>query len=173
MPRLLRARRGLTVLEVVVALAVLALVAGMVSAALSNLLATRDRGAYRLAAAEAAHRIILQYNDNTESVIGVDAPIEVSGFVFGFEASESVIDIDDFSQTARITPTRRSRSDLGVTEVIQQRLWRVEVDILSTGDGPLPPGDRVVSMNRTFDLLLREDIDEIVIRLFQEQLDQR
>jgi prepilin-type N-terminal cleavage/methylation domain-containing protein len=169
-----RTRRGLTILEVVIAVAILALVAGMVSAALSNLLAARDRAAYRLAAAEAAHRIILQYNDDALSIARATAPVEVDGFVFAFDASESVIDVGDFTQGARVTPTRRSRADLPLTEMLSNRLWRIDVSIVSTGDGPgWRAGEEVLAMHRTFDLLTREDVYDILLQELGGQLDER
>jgi type II secretory pathway component PulJ len=163
------------VLEVVIALAILALATGMVTAALGGLQGMRARAEHKLAAAEAAHRVILQFNDDPRSVQRADAPIEVNGYVFDFQIRQSVLRIDEFTGTARIEPTTATFGDISVREQIQNRLWRVEVDVLAREPGyGFQPGDVVASMNRVYDYLADPDrLFDVISDMFGEQLDNR
>lgn len=59
-----RANRGMTFIEVIAAIALLALVSTLVLSGLSFIESASARDRYRLAATEVAHRVILQYMDD-------------------------------------------------------------------------------------------------------------
>jgi hypothetical protein len=168
-----RGAHGLTVLEVVLAISVLALCAGMLSAALGSLQSMRARTEHRLAAAEAAHRIVLQYDDDPRSVVGATRPIEVDGFVFDFRLRQSFLEIDEFAGGGRVEPSAVSFAEVSPFVLIQNRLWRVEVDIISReARHGYEPGDTVYTLARVFDYLRNRDaVIDRILPLFGEQLD--
>lgn len=69
------ARRGLTLIEIVLAVALLGLVAGGVFSAISSMAAAQDRQLQRLGAAELCNRLILQYLDDKEAMPDPTAPL--------------------------------------------------------------------------------------------------
>ncbi|MFZ4573453.1 MAG: prepilin-type N-terminal cleavage/methylation domain-containing protein [Phycisphaerales bacterium] len=71
-----RVRRGLTFVEVLCAVGILALAAAAMLSASSAVMNGQSRGLKRLGAAELANRLMLQYLDDEESLPSETAPIE-------------------------------------------------------------------------------------------------
>ena len=178
-PRRPASRRGLSVLEVVVAVAVLTLSTGMVTAAIGTLGASRARADHRLAAAEAAHRVILQFNDDPTTVTTGDSPVEVDGYVFDFVVRQSILQIavDGFQSAARVEPAPVSFDEAkrDIAFLLTNRLWRVEVDVIARERGHgFNPGDTVATLSRVYDVLGEDDPEkliELITRLLADELD--
>ncbi len=150
-------RGGLTVLEVVVALAILSLVASMLTGALNLMQAWRQTSDVKLAGYEAAHRIVIQYFEDPKSVKRADLPVEVGGHWFSFELSESVVPVESFAAEATLEPARVSVEDAearGLNFFFVNRLRHVEVTVYALDDSPaFASGQRVATLSRTFDFV--------------------
>ena len=75
-------RRGVTLLETILAAALLAAVAGAIVAALGGIASSEDKRRLRLAGYEVANRLILQYADDPSSMPDETAPYEYQPGLF-------------------------------------------------------------------------------------------
>jgi hypothetical protein len=73
------ARRGLTFIETVCAVALLALITSMVFGGFESIYAQQLRQKHRLGAAELANRLVLQYLDDKNSLPSASLPLEYEG----------------------------------------------------------------------------------------------
>ena len=169
---------GVTVLEVVLALAVLTLVAGMTSGFIGLLNAYRGVEQVKLAGHEAAHRLIVQFNEDPRSVSRARYPVEVNGYWFEYEVEELVLRIDEFAGEGRVTPTRMSMADArdNITQALANPLWRVDVTVYARDAiGGYDPGQRVARLSRVYSLL-NTDGDVLIQRLLDmagEEIDRQ
>lgn len=168
--------RGLTILEVVVALAIVALVAGTMSGALSLLRGVRDAESIKLAGFEAAHRLVVQFNEDPVGVAQAQYPVEVDGYWFDYDVRESVLEITEFLGTGRVRPESRSFADMrsNPTAALQNPLWRVEVVVYAReSGGGFAAGEEVARLSRVYNLLgLDPDrLITLLLELLGEQLD--
>jgi len=172
--------RGLTILEVVVALAVLTLTAGMLSGAVGLLQSWRGTERVKLAGYEAAHRLIVQFNEDPESVSEARYPVEVDGFLFDYEVTESIMRIDMSAGGGRVEPTSLSlgdvREDMSLIGDALANPWRVEVRVLARErEGGYLPGDEIARLSRTYSLVSSGE-DALLNRIFDllgEELDRQ
>jgi len=101
------ARRGLTFIEVVVALAMLSVFATLALGSIGYLSANAERNKHRLQASELAHRVIIQYLDDREQTPDPDQAIWQGDAQYRVEFEEQILnmpqtDIDGLRQGAVI-----------------------------------------------------------------------
>ena len=77
-----RSARGVTLLETILAAALLAGVAGAIVNALAGMASSEDKRRLRLAGYEVANRLLLQYSDDANKMPEPDAPYEYQPGVF-------------------------------------------------------------------------------------------
>lgn len=103
----LRPRRlGLTLLEVVLALATLMIAASALLGGVSfaSMLAQRDERT--LEATEVAHRLILQHMEDPNFFVGQPKRTEINGRYYAFTLAEEVVTADDRAATAGNGPLK-------------------------------------------------------------------
>jgi len=84
-------RRGLTFIEVVVSIAMLATFATLVLGSISVLESNALRNKHRLQASELAHRVIVQYLDDQDSIPSPDQPVEQGDTRYRVETEETIL----------------------------------------------------------------------------------
>jgi hypothetical protein len=173
-----RGRAGVTVIEVVVALAILTLVAGMTAGVIGLLQSWRDIERTKLAGYEAAHRLIVQFNEDPRSVKRARYPVEVDGELFDYEIEESILRIEDVTGEARVEPSSISMADArsNPTLALSNPLWRVEVRVYARHrNAGYAPGEEVARLSRLYNLLGTDGdaLYERIIDMFGEDLDRQ
>jgi prepilin-type N-terminal cleavage/methylation domain-containing protein len=82
------ARRGLTFIETICAVALLALVAAAVMGAFNSIITQQERERHRLGAMELCNRLILQYLDDSDTMPAAGLPIVYGDERYHWELSE-------------------------------------------------------------------------------------
>lgn len=144
--------RGFSFLEAVAAAAVLGLVAAMILSSVNNLIAGQKRSQQRLACAEIANRIILQYLDDKKSLPAGGAPIPYAGSEYRWSMRESSVAI--VPARPEIAAERAGTSSLSIDRLshISVRVW------LSEASGGSAAYDEAVphaAMSRLMDPIAR------------------
>lgn len=86
-------RRGVTFIETVCAVALLALVAGSMLSAVGYLYNAQNRNRQRLACAELANRLLLEYIDDKEKLPAADAPLDYGHERFRWDIREEPVQV--------------------------------------------------------------------------------
>ncbi len=86
-------RRGLTLLETVLAVALLSMVALSVFGAINYCVGAHERGRQRLACAELANRLMLIYMDDDDELRQMPRALEYAGERFAWSVREAFVDI--------------------------------------------------------------------------------
>lgn len=121
------ARPGLTLLEIVLAVTLLALMAGAASTAVSYVIAGQDRQAKRLAAAELANRLVLQYLDDEDSLPSQSSVIRYSSDFYRWDLTQQPLKLQPVKDPP--APTAGSPLRAGTTDRLKQvtvRVWLSE-----------------------------------------------
>lgn len=156
---MLRARRkGLTFLETVAAAAILGMLAAVVFGGFGSMMASQQRQTHRLACAELANRLILQYLDSREELPPEQVPIAYGGDLFRWELRETPVQL--VPARAEVAAARSSSSAFTVDRIVHVsvRVWLAE-----DSGGALEP-DGVVpeaSMGRMIDPIALRNPDSI------------
>lgn len=107
-------RTGLTFVEVLCAVAIIALVGMTTMAALASIIGRQERQLRRLGAAELANRIVLQYMDDRESLPRPGEALEYEGAYYRYELRETPVMIqparaDVAADRAQLVPLSLNR----------------------------------------------------------------
>ncbi|NJK32933.1 MAG: type II secretion system protein [Deltaproteobacteria bacterium] len=170
--------RGLTILEVLVALVIVALATAMVSSVVSAQFSAERAFEHERNALEVAHRIILQHIDDETVLHGQPNRVEQGGFTYRFEIERVVLQIrpqgtidDQSDRPVRAEVQVVPRASLTADQIIAEKLQRVTVrvfhDDAASGARPL------AQLSRVFNPFADPEraIDR-VIRMLQDDLDQ-
>ena len=119
-------RRGLTLLECVLATALLALVAAATMSAVGAIVGNQQRAQLRLGAAELANRLMLQYLDDETAMPSKSLPVQYSGRRYRWEMSETPVEIvparpEIAQERLALTPMSLNR-----LKVVRIRVWLSE-----------------------------------------------
>jgi prepilin-type N-terminal cleavage/methylation domain-containing protein len=118
------ARRGLTFIESICAIAMLALVAAAVFGAFNSILAAQSRQAHRLGAMELANRLILQYLDDSDTMPNSALPILYGDEKYRWELHEIPV---------QLVPARpdiaEDRANSGSSAVSVNRMMAINVTV--------------------------------------------
>ncbi len=87
-------RRGLTFIEVVCAVALLAIVAATVFGAFNSVMSAQQRQQHRLNAMEVANRLILQYLDDRETMPREGLPVTYAGMFYRWDMKEVPVHLE-------------------------------------------------------------------------------
>lgn len=152
--RAVRARRGMTFLEVVAAVAVLALMTGTVLGAVSLVQGMQLRQTHTLACAELANRMMLQYLDDKSSVPSPITPLEYGAHRYRFSLAESSVGFVSAESTSDTGATQRvGRSPITPDRRYKQVTVKVWLSEESGGSQQLVEGVPHVQIARLIDLL--------------------
>ncbi len=138
-----RAARGMSLLEVVFAVVLLALVASAVTGAISFVGGSEVRAQKRLGAYELANRLILQHLDDPNQLPDRTRPIEYDRFRYRWEL--------DISQVRMRTPSLATQRE--VNAQANDRFEQVTVAVFAVQEGVLfePPAEQLAVLTRVYD----------------------
>jgi len=170
-----RARRGLSILEVVIALVILSLITAMVSGVVSAQYAVERAVEHERNALEVAHRIILQHIDDESVLRGQSRRVPHGEYTYMFEIDREVLQIapasdyeGEIDQTVVGDVEVFARGDIGFEEIVRYKLQRVTVRVFHE-DG----GNGLASLTRVYNPFLDPERGlERILELFGEELDQ-
>lgn len=167
-------------LEVIIAVAIISLTVGMISTMTGFTARSGARNAVNVAAAEAAHRLIVQYIEDEASLMRQASrglPVQVGDRLFRFTAEQLVLSIDlgaTYSQDQGTiqSSTRETGSDF--IENLGERLRMVRINVYATTtEGGYQPGEHIVSLERVYDYLDSEDLLQSIINQLGSTIDQQ
>jgi hypothetical protein len=143
------ARRGVTFLEVVFSAVILAIAAGAISGgfALIERLSLRDDA--RLAGYEVAHRLILQFMDDPESLPPDHLPLDMGRFRFRYTLGKEALVEDAVGETGVERREGRNVNTLDMSDRLRNRLLLLRVQVNWEHDNGAV--DEVASLSRIFD----------------------
>ncbi len=143
------ARRGVTFLEVVFSAVILAIAAGAISGgfALIERLSLRDDA--RLAGHEVAHRLILQFMDDPESLPPEHLPLEMGRFRFRYTLGKEALVEDAVAETGVERREGRNVTNLDMADRLRGRLLLLRVQVNWEHENGAV--DEVASLSRVFD----------------------
>ncbi len=143
------ARRGVTFLEVVFSAVILAIAAGAITGAFALIERLSLRDDARLAGYEVAHRLILQYMDDPDSLPPEHLPLEMGRFRFRYTIGKEALVEDSAGETGVERREGRNVNNLDMADRLRGRLLLIRVSVnWDQGDGLL---DEVASLDRVFD----------------------
>lgn len=143
------ARRGVTFLEVVFSAVILAIAAGAITGAFALIERLSLRDDARLAGYEVAHRLILQYMDDPDSLPPEHLPLEMGRFRFRYTIGKEALVEDAAGETGVERREGRNVNNLDMADRLRGRLLLIRVSVnWDQGDGLL---DEVASLDRVFD----------------------
>lgn len=143
-------RTGVTFLEVVFSSVILAMAAAAITGAFSLIERLSMRDEARLDAYEVAHRLILQYMDDPDSLPPTHLPIEIGNRRFHYTAgAEALLQEPGASEAGVDRRESRNVAQLDSTEILRGRLLLITVRV----DWERPDGfrDTVAVLSRVFD----------------------
>ncbi|HVZ93355.1 MAG TPA: hypothetical protein VG797_02485 [Phycisphaerales bacterium] len=145
------ARRGLTFVEVIAAVAMLALIAATIVSGLSFVDFTASRDRARLAAMEVAHRVVLQFLDNPVALPDPSLPYDYLNEQYRWVLRLEILtdDLDDKSAASR--RTAKVASGTSIDEKFRSRLYRVTVEVYRFDDADaVATGDPLAHLERIY-----------------------
>ena len=154
-PRAGRAARAMTLLEVVLAIATVALLSSTVLGAVTYMHQVELRQTHQLATAELANRMMLQYLDDKTSMPSSITPLEYGAHRYRWSLSESPVGFEAIvaTDTAAQTSGRPSRSTIPPErryKLVTVRVWLSEE---SDGSMQYEEGVPQTQIYRLIDLL--------------------
>lgn len=158
---------GLTLLEVVVATAMLAILASAVLGAMTFMESYHAHNRHRLDATEVAHRLITQYIDNQELMPPENLPIQQGDSLYRWTKREEVLVSDDGESGLR-RRVGRSASELSAMAQIPEMLNRLTISVYL--DDPLRPinaAGPTAQLVRIYSPILSGDEHEVLKRIIK------
>lgn len=176
--RALQSRRGLTLLEVIAATALLAGLASIVLGAVSFMEASTARQRHKLQAMEVAHRIVAQYIDNPKLLPDESLPIQQGESFYHYRIQEDVLVQEQEAGSKIRRATAQRKSNLSVEEALPQMLNRIIISVyLDDPENPvIDPTKPAAELVRIFDPIqgrpediVLEDLLKLVERAQREE----
>ena len=172
--------RGFSVLEVIVAIAIISLTVGMIGTLTGFTAKTVERDAVHTAAAEAGHRLILQYIEDPADLkrqAERALPVRVGERLFRFTIEEQILQIDVetvFDPEAGPQVASETANTGNLLQNLENRLrtFRVNVYSIDTAGG-YEPNELILSLERTYDFLDDENLIDVLRREFGETIDRQ
>lgn len=146
-------RRGLTLLEILLAVTMLVLVTTSITAAISAITAMEARSRKRVAACELANRLILQYLDEEEALPSSSLPLDYGKDRYFYELTpwQSRMEINRRQQSSG-----SNLQGLARYKVVRVTVYEAEED----GEYPIK-GQQLASIERIFDPATARNPDTI------------
>ena len=166
-----RQRSGITILEVVVSLVLMVGIGSMVLSAFGYLERAAARDRIRLAAYEAAHRIVLQFIDDPTTIRStLDSqnrstdPVFVNGEEFSFRLTEDLL-VTENSDSGGMVGTAQSEFDLETLLSNKLKLIHVEVWLNERKAG-FAPEQQIARIDRIYNIM---NNPETLLQFLREQ----
>ncbi|MBS0197206.1 MAG: type II secretion system protein [Planctomycetes bacterium] len=119
-------RRGMTFLEVILSIVLLTMVTGMIMTAINGVISNQTRQHQRLAAAEVANRLMLQYIDDPESMPARNAPVKHGRDLFRWEVVEKGVTLTPAKAVDSSTPRAANALTANRLKTVQLNVWLSE-----------------------------------------------
>lgn len=121
--------RGLTLLEVVAATALLSGLASIVVGAVSFMESSSARQRHRLQAMEVAHRIVAQYIDNPKLLPDESLPIQHGESYYKYTIQEDVLVQEQEAGSKIRRATAQRKANLSIEQALPQMLNRIIIHV--------------------------------------------
>ncbi|MCC6677954.1 MAG: hypothetical protein IT436_12490 [Phycisphaerales bacterium] len=158
------ARRGLTLMETVLAAALLGLVAAGVFSAISSMAASQDRQLQRLGAAELCNRLLLQYLDDKEAMPDPTAPLAYADRRFRWSIKEEPVKLKLPAARAAQASTGPQRTlPLDRLKLITVNVWLSEDSGGERNPGGLTPQFAITRLIDPFNFARNPDSAENMV----------
>ncbi len=159
--------RGLTFLEVVVSLALLATLASSILGAISFMETAGARARFRLDATEVAHRLITQYIDNQALMPPDNLPIQQGDHLYRWTLREEILAREE-GPGSLARRSGRIASQMTAMEQIPEMLNRLTLEVyLDDPDDPLSHARPIARLNRIYSPITTGDPDEVRARILK------
>ena len=158
---------GLTLLEVVVATAMLAILSSAVLGAMSFMETYSARTRHRLDAMEVGHRLITQYIDNQDLMPPQHLPIQQGDRLYRWTLREEILvrDEDDTGLRRRVG---KNAADLSAMDQIPEMLNRLTVSVyLDDPEDPRAQAEPAAQLVRIYSPIFSGDPDEVLKRIIK------
>lgn len=119
------ARAGTTFLEVMLSVALLAVVATMIMSAIGNMFAAQIQERQTLAAAELSNRLMLQYLHDKRTLPQAGLPVEYGANRFRWELTERSVKLE-FARPEALNARAQSSAGLTGIKAVTFRVWLSE-----------------------------------------------
>lgn len=134
------ARRGMTFLEVILSLVLLALVTGMTMTAIGGVITSQLRQQQRLACAEVANRLMINYIDDQDAMPARGLPVVYGRHRFRWDVSERGVTLTPARPADPSAPNNRTSSlTADRLKTVQIQVWLSEESGGSYAPDPLVP----------------------------------
>lgn len=162
-------RRGMTLLEVVAATALLAGLASIILGSISYMEAAAARERHRLQGMEVAHRLIAQYMDNPSALPDDSLPIQQAESYYRWSMIEEVMMKEEGSTKDTGRRRGRRREELSVNDALPAMLNRITVKVyLDDPSSPvLDTSSPVAELVRIFDPIEGRPQDVVLEQLLK------
>ncbi len=162
-----RHKPGLTFLEVVISLAMLATLATSILGAVSFMETASARGRFRLDATEVAHRLITQYIDNQALMPPDNLPIQQGDRLYRWTLREEILARED-GPGSLARRSGRVASQMTAMEQIPEMLNRLTVQVyLDDPSDPLSLSRPIAHLDRIYSPITTGDPDEVLARILK------
>ncbi len=167
--RVRRGAQGLTFIEVVVSVAMLALISAALMGSLSFMETAAARERHRLHATEVAHRVIAQYLDNSEEpVIKENLPIQQGDSVYRWTLEEEVLVQEDTGAKNLGRRVGKAVGTLTAEEQLPAMLNRITVRVWLADETPhLDTVEPMAEMVRIFNPISGRPEEEVLRTLLK------
>ena len=158
---------GLTLLEVVVATAMLAILSAAVLGAMSFMEAYHARTRQRLQAIEVGHRLVTQYIDNQDLMPPANLPIQQGDRLYRWTLREEILvgDEDDIGLRRRVG---KNAANLSAMDQIPEMLNRLTVEVyLDDPEDPRAAAQPAAQLVRIYSPIFSGDPDEVLKRIIK------
>lgn len=147
-----RARAGLTFLEVVVSIAILAGVGSIVFGVIGFTTGNQQRDAHRVEAMEVAHRVVLQWIDDPEWIRSQPKRYPYAGSTYAFEVREMFLvnEEDRDVSGGRMSATPTPQDEAGTREIITSGLRLLDVYVWREREDGIVEDEPLAHINRVY-----------------------
>lgn len=145
-----RARRGISFLEVVFAAALLATAAATIASSFDLIDNIAIRNRHRLNGHELAHRLILQFMDDPESLPPSDLPLPMGHHTYRYLLNEQLLVQDEGGEGVSVRQGVHSNQIGGFVGRAQARITMVTVQVFVEEDGRRA-GAPIAELTRIYD----------------------
>jgi prepilin-type N-terminal cleavage/methylation domain-containing protein len=163
------ARRGLTFIETICAVAILAMVSASVLGAFNSMMGAQERQRHRLGAMELANRLILQYLDDKDTLPQAGLPIVYADERYRWEMKEVPVQLVAARPDVAEDRTVASAISVNRLEAVTMTVWLSEESGGGAEPGPSVPS---ASLTRLMDPIALRNPD-VTKRLAQDPIKQR
>ena len=165
-------RRGMSLLEVVIAIAMLAAMSTIILGSITFMQRGARRDDRRLEAAEVAHRLITQTLVNKDELPDSSLPIQHGANLYYFRSIENVIVIEDEEGgPANVSTIRGEQAD--ISQQIRNQLHQIVIHVFPADErGNYLSAEPLVSVSRVYNIMKGDDsvvIQRILEYVGQEQ----